>query len=81
MFDRTRTFKLTVYFSIAATAVLWLSIFAITSSQIVEPLPVFWLFDLLSAMMIAMSLFYGAIVLNRLAKVLGLAIDVLAVFY
>jgi hypothetical protein len=70
-----------LYLSIAAIVVVWMSIFTLASSQIVDLMHVSWLFDLLSAMTLSMSLFYCAIVLKRLAKVLGIAIDVLAVFY
>jgi hypothetical protein len=81
MSHHIQTFKLTLYLSIAAIVVVWMSIFTLASSQIVDPMHVSWLFDLLSAMTLSMSLFYCAIVLKRLAKVLGIAIDVLAVFY
>jgi hypothetical protein len=81
MSDNIRTFKLTGYFSIATLVLAWMSIFTLTSTQIVESMPGFWLIDLLSAIIISMGLCYGAIVIRRLAKVLGTAIDVLAVFY
>jgi hypothetical protein len=81
MSHHIQTFKLTLYLSIAAIVVVWMSIFTLTSSQIVEPMSGSWLVDLLSAMTLSMSLFYCAIVLKRLTKVLGIAIDVLAVFY
>jgi hypothetical protein len=81
MSHHIQTFKLTLYLSIAAIVVVWMSIFTLASSQIVDLMHVSWLFDLLSAMTLSMSLFYCAIVLKRLAKVLGIAIDVLAVFY
>jgi Cu/Ag efflux pump CusA len=81
MSHHIQTFKLTLYLSIAAIVVVWMSIFTLTSSQLFDPMSGSWLFDLLSAMTLSMSLFYCAIVLKRLAKVLGIAIDVLAVFY
>ena len=87
MSDRIRTSKSSSYCAVAMIHVLWLSILLLTLDRpfdwahINESASLLWLVEITAVITLSVSLFYGSIFIKRMATVLGISIDLLAVFY
>jgi hypothetical protein len=87
MSDHIRTSKSTLALVVVAIHILWMSVFLLTSSHplswayIHDSASLLWLFELAAVMTLSVSLFYLAVLIKRMMNVLGISIDLLAVFY
>jgi hypothetical protein len=87
MSDRIRTAKSTLPLVVVAIHILWISVFLLTFSHplsweyIHASASLLWLFEIASVMTLSVSLFYLAVFIKRMMNVLGISIDLFAVFY